>query len=208
MQSHRRLHNLSNQLASRCSLHSCLSSDYDGGGGGGVESSATSYTTSLSTDTLYWDQQSDASAANSRQQSIKSRQSYNSLQHPNAMMGLYEIDFIRMLSLQTRETRNSIYCLFHITLVLGSGNVMAPHRHHHHHHQKRGYHIATTQAAIAAVAAPQPIANHENISYYDTHVCVLNHKYQFHVFLLYESIILCFFFFFKPVYAAKAKIMG
>lgn len=86
------------------------------------------------------------------------------------MLGSYEIDFIRTLLLQTAGMKLNL--LFHAILVLGSGNVMAPHRHHHHHHQKRGYHIATTQA-IATVAAPQPISNHENISYYDTHVCVL-----------------------------------
>ncbi|XP_054275736.1 uncharacterized protein LOC128994927 isoform X1 [Macrosteles quadrilineatus] len=53
-------------LVSQCSLHSCTSSELNsGGGGGGVttgggESSAASYTTSLSTDTLYWDPPSEA----------------------------------------------------------------------------------------------------------------------------------------------------
>lgn len=41
---------------------------------------STSYTTSLSTDTLYWDPHSDASAANSRHQSTKSRQSFGDAQ--------------------------------------------------------------------------------------------------------------------------------
>lgn len=50
------------------------------------------------------------------------------------------------------------FCFF----FSGNTNVVQPHRHHHHHHQKRGYHIATT--------APQPIANHENVTYYDTQV--------------------------------------
>lgn len=72
MQTHRpRFYDISAGLASHCSLHSCTSSDV----GNGAEQSLTSYSTSLSTDTLFWDPHTDT-PGNSRQQSTKSRQSY------------------------------------------------------------------------------------------------------------------------------------
>lgn len=52
-----RYFNFGTGLVSQCSLHSCTSSELSCTvpGGAGGESSAASYTTSLSTDTLYWD---------------------------------------------------------------------------------------------------------------------------------------------------------
>lgn len=62
-----------------------------------------------------------------------------------------------------------------MNLFLGSTNVVPQHRHHHHHHQKRGYHIA------AATTQAQPIANHENIPYYDAQVRIeFNLRHQSH----------------------------
>ncbi|XP_020714199.1 uncharacterized protein LOC101461085 [Ceratitis capitata] len=62
-----RYYDLTTGLMSHCSLHSCTSSEF-------APADSTSYTTSLSTDTLYWDPKSEHSA--SRQHSTKSHQSY------------------------------------------------------------------------------------------------------------------------------------
>ncbi|KAH8395696.1 hypothetical protein KR222_009760, partial [Zaprionus bogoriensis] len=62
-----RYFDLASGLASHCSLHSCTSSEF-------APADSASYTTSISTDTLFWDPKSDA--AQSRQHSTKSRQSY------------------------------------------------------------------------------------------------------------------------------------
>lgn len=64
-----RYFDLASGLASHCSLHSCTSSEFAPG-------DSASYTTSISTDTLFWDPKSDAAQAASRQHSTKSRQSY------------------------------------------------------------------------------------------------------------------------------------
>lgn len=59
-QTHRSKHfDLSTGLASRCSLHSCTSNEAVPG----VDTSTSSYSTSLSTDTLYWEPHSESSSA-------------------------------------------------------------------------------------------------------------------------------------------------
>ncbi|CAH1118417.1 unnamed protein product [Phaedon cochleariae] len=64
-------------LVSQCSLHSCTSSEMSNAAptAVAVDSSANSYTTSLSTDTLYWDGSCDTS--NSRQHSVKSNNKHD-----------------------------------------------------------------------------------------------------------------------------------
>ena len=62
-----RYFDIASGLASRCSLHSCTSSEF-------APADSASYTTSISTDTLFYDPNSENAAA-SRQHSTKSRQS-------------------------------------------------------------------------------------------------------------------------------------
>lgn len=62
-----RYFDIASGLASRCSLHSCTSSEF-------APADSASYTTSISTDTLFYDPNSE-NPASSRQHSTKSRQS-------------------------------------------------------------------------------------------------------------------------------------
>lgn len=65
-------------LVSQCSLHSCTSSELSGIAPTTTGESSGSYTTSLSTDTLYWDGSCDITTA--RQLSIKSSSAKHELQ--------------------------------------------------------------------------------------------------------------------------------
>lgn len=67
-------------LVSQCSLHSCTSSELSGIAPTTTGESTGSYTTSLSTDTLYWDGSCDAGT--SRQVSIKSKHEQQRYQQP------------------------------------------------------------------------------------------------------------------------------
>lgn len=124
-QSHRRLYDLSNQLASRCSLHSCISSsEFDNGA---ADNSMASYTTSLSTDTLYWDPHSDASISSNHQHSTKSHQSLTNHMH--------------------QPQRNSVAGV----IVVPTTKQMQPRHHHNNHHHQRRYHQVHSTTNTPAV---------------------------------------------------------
>ncbi|XP_062132345.1 LOW QUALITY PROTEIN: uncharacterized protein LOC133843013 [Drosophila sulfurigaster albostrigata] len=112
-----RYFDLASGLASHCSLHSCTSSEF-------APADSASYTTSISTDTLFWDPKSDAAQQASRQQSTKSRQSYE--QQPTQQQQ-------QQLQQQMHQQQQQPH----------------PHVHAHHHHQQQQqqqhYHVTTTQ---------------------------------------------------------------
>ncbi|KAH8365649.1 hypothetical protein KR093_003101, partial [Drosophila rubida] len=103
-----RYFDLASGLASHCSLHSCTSSEF-------APADSASYTTSISTDTLFWDPKSDAAQA-SRQHSTKSRQSYEQQPQPQPQ-----------LQHQPHP------------------HVHAHHHHHQQPQQQQHYHVTATQ---------------------------------------------------------------
>ncbi|XP_037721877.1 uncharacterized protein LOC119554867 [Drosophila subpulchrella] len=108
-----RYFDLASGLASHCSLHSCTSSEFAPG-------DTASYTTSISTDTLFWDPKSEA--GQSRQHSTKSRQSYEQQPQPQSQQ-------------QPQPPHQQ---------------QAQPHQGHHHHHHHQGdyhqrYHVTANQ---------------------------------------------------------------
>ncbi|EDW33383.1 GL15547 [Drosophila persimilis] len=106
-----RYFDLASGLASHCSLHSCTSSEF-------APADSASYTTSISTDTLFWDPKSET--GQSRQHSTKSRQSYEQPHHQQQ---------------QQQQPQQHPHQQTH----------QMPHHHHHHPGYHQRYHVTATQ---------------------------------------------------------------
>ncbi|XP_022218689.2 uncharacterized protein LOC111071579 [Drosophila obscura] len=111
-----RYFDLASGLASHCSLHSCTSSDF-------APADSASYTTSISTDTLFWDPKSET--GQSRQHSTKSRQSYEQ-PHQHQQQPQQQPQPQQQHSHQ-------------------QSHQVPPHHHHHHPGYHQRYHVTATQ---------------------------------------------------------------
>ncbi|CAG9861228.1 unnamed protein product [Phyllotreta striolata] len=101
----RRYFHMGAGIVSQCSLHSCTSSELSNAVPTTTtlaESSANSYTTSLSTDTLYW----DGSCDNSRQLSIKSNKHDSQSQRYSHQPQQYETIYIQYNQVKPKSWDN------------------------------------------------------------------------------------------------------
>ncbi|XP_073836956.1 PDZ domain-containing short spindle 6 [Musca autumnalis] len=112
-----RYFDLASGLASHCSLHSCTSSEFQ-------QPDTASYTTSISTDTLFYDPNSENPGMTSRQHSTKSRQSTCQQQaHQQHQHQHHHHQPQQQQQQQQAEQQSG-----------------GPHHHHHHHQQQQHQH--------------------------------------------------------------------